>query len=74
MTHALKVVIAPDRGKTMVVEIGGKPLLCGLKKKDPFSREGCKYDDKKCIVDDKVDCTAAGTCYAITCDFVEKWI
>ena len=68
MTHALKGVLAPDKGETMVVERGGKPLLSGLKKKDPFSKEGCKYDDRKCIVDNKVDCTSTGTCYAITCD------
>ena len=68
MTQALKGVIAPDKGETMVVERGGKSLLSGLKKKDPFSKEGCKYGDRQCIVDRKVDCTSTGTCYAITCD------
>ena len=57
-----------DKGETMVIERGGNPLLSGLKVKDPFSKEGCKYRDGKCIVDSKVDCTATGACYAITCN------
>ena len=71
MTQSLKGVIAPDNGETMVVERGGKPLLSGLKKKDPFSKEGCKYGDRQCLVDNKVDYTSTGTCYAITCDLCE---
>ena len=74
VTETLRGVLAPDKGETMVIERGGKPLLSGLKKRDPFITKGCKYNDIRCIVDQKVHCTATGTCYAITCDscgFVE---
>ena len=68
MSNTLSGVKAPDNGETMVIEKGGKSLLSGLKKKDPFKSEGCRYENEKCIVDHKTDCSTTGACYAVTCD------
>ena len=68
MSDTLSGVKAPDMGETMVIERGGRPLLSGLRKKDPFKVEGCTYQNNNCIVDSKSDCTTTGACYAITCD------
>ena len=68
MSNILCGVKAPDSGETMVIEKGGKSLLSGFKKKDPFKLEGCRYGNEKCLVDHKTDCTTTGACYTVTCN------
>ncbi len=45
ISKALTEIKAPDGGKTLVIERGGKPVLGGLEKKDPFQRDGCRYGE-----------------------------
>ena len=58
--ETLKDVRAPDNGKTLVIERGGKPVFSGLEKRDPFQTEGCKYR-MGCLVSEGVNCTEVGT-------------
>ena len=56
----------PDKGRTMVVERGGRAVLGGLEKKDPFQKQGCKYGEE-CLADEGEDCSKVGVCYEIRC-------
>ena len=58
---------APDGGLTKVVEKGGKSIIAGLSKPDPFRTNSCPFPDK-CWCTQKTDCWQARTVYRITCN------
>ena len=53
--------------KRIVLEEGGEPVTIGLKRKNPFSTNGCKFGDNQCIVSPSSDCSAMGATYIIRC-------
>jgi hypothetical protein len=53
--------------KVKVIETGGVPISLGLKKGDPFRREGCDFGDEGCIVDPKTSCGVMGAVYQLLC-------
>ena len=53
--------------KTVVLEEGGHPISLGLKKRDPFAVEGCKFNDTKCIMKRGSDCSIMNAVYVIRC-------
>ena len=57
---------APDGGKTLVLERGGKSILAGLRRADPFLAEGCPFQEK-CLVRGRRSCWTAGVVYALIC-------
>ena len=66
--EALKKNPQADGGRTMVLEDGGVPATLGLKIRDPFRQEECRFKDTKCRVDPKTDCSQQGRVYIITCN------
>jgi hypothetical protein len=67
LQSALKTIPAPDGGSTKVIEASGIPITCGLKKANPFKKDGCQFGDPGCAVDPKTDCGTMGACYVLTC-------
>ena len=55
----------------MVIERGGRPILGGLEKKDPFQKSGCKYGEG-CLAEEGVDCSKVGICYEIRCTMCDE--
>ena len=66
--EALRDIKGPDGGSTMVIEKGGRSILSGIEIPDPFKENKCRFNDIKCIVDNKQDCGTSSACYEITCD------
>ena len=64
--EATRKHIAPDGGKTLVVEKAGKGLLSGIKKPDPFMPAGCPFLNK-CTMGEKGTCTSSRVVYKHTC-------
>ena len=62
-----KVGVTKTGGKRIVQEEGGNPISLGLKKRDPFSTDNCRYGDNLCLSRPGQDCGAMGTIYLITC-------
>ena len=48
-------------------EGGGHPTSLGLKKRDPFMTNGCKFNDTECIMRNDKDCSMMGAIYIIRC-------
>ena len=65
---ALEKVPQADGGRTMVLEDGGVPATLGLKKRDPFRVERCRFKDDNCRVDPSTDCSQQGRVYILTCN------
>ena len=63
----LKAGTQADGGQTMVLEDGGAPATMGLKVKDPFRVEECRFKDKDCNVTTTTDCSQQDKTYIITC-------
>ena len=61
-----KTIPGPDGGKTLVIENGGKPILAGLTKKDPFENNNCKWNEP-CLVSQEQDCSNSNAVYKISC-------
>ena len=55
-----------DGQQKLVLEDGGVPVTLGLKQKDPFSDNKCKFGDEECWVQDG-KCNAMGCIYNVTC-------
>ena len=71
LSSALSDYRASNGGKTMVIERGGRPILGGLEKKDPFQKSGCKYGEG-CLAEEGVDCSKVGICYEIRCTMCDE--
>ena len=71
MSETLKDVRAPDKGKTLVIERGGKPVFSGLEERDQFKIEGCRYG-MGCLAGEGVNCSEVNTCYRITCTMCKE--
>ena len=56
------------RGRTKPVEKGGLPVSIGLKKKDPFNKDGCDFGDNRCPIDEKQSYSTMGSCYRAICE------
>ena len=54
----IKNLLAPDGGKTLVVEAAGRPITAGLTNPDPGLAKGCPHRDK-CPVVPEQRCTGA---------------
>ena len=65
--ESLKDTLAPDKGKTMVIEKGGRPFTAGIMMPDPFKPPRCRYDDANCMVDAGDDCMKSNVVYRIDC-------
>ena len=65
---ALEKAPQADGGKTMVLEDGGVPAHLGLKSRDPFRVEKCRFKDDNCRVDPATDCSQQGRVYILTCN------
>ena len=52
LADMLKTALNPIGAKerVQVVEEGGVPLTAGLRKKDPFFLESCRFSDPNCII------------------------
>ena len=53
--EAVKGCVAPDGGKTMVLEKSGRSIMAGLRQPDPFLAPGCQFEDK-CLVEGRRSC------------------
>ena len=58
-------LIGPDKGLTKVVEKGGRSIMLGLQRANPFPQEGCDFGKERCLVGP--GCSITGACYKITC-------
>ena len=56
----------PDGGATRVVEMGGKPILAGLGRADPFRVIRCPWE-VKCWVKEGIDCWKTRVIYVVVC-------
>ena len=52
----------------MVLEDGGAPATLGLKTRDPFRTDECRFKDPDCQVSTSVDCSRQDLTYIITCN------
>ena len=62
-----KVGTTKAGGRRIVQEEGGNPISLGLKKRDPFAVQTCRYGDSQCLGRPGQDCGAMGALYLITC-------
>ena len=60
--------------KLLLVEDGGKPILTGLRVKDPSRPSGCIFGDTDCMVDPKTPCDKTGVVYKITCNSCSEFV
>ena len=66
MKDHLKDIRGPDGGKTLVIEQGGRSLLSGIQRGDPFRPKECRWKEN-CYVDTNQDCMQADIVYQIKC-------
>ena len=57
----------PRKGRILVTEDGGLPVICSLKRTDPFRKPQCRFNDPKCLVEEGKDCAKTGILYEISC-------
>ena len=55
-----KVGTTKTGGKRLVQEEGGNPISLGLKSRDPFAVNTCRYGDNQCLGRPGQDCGAMG--------------
>ena len=66
LRKALVNSTAPDGGKTLVVEKGGRSIIAGLKNPDPYRILGCQYQEQ-CMIDSRQSCCQSGIVFSLTC-------
>ena len=73
MAEALRKAIGTTNdGQTrLVLEDGGAPITLGLKKKDPFETNACKFGDPQCWIKDG-KCHKMSCIYNITCNTCQE--
>lgn len=57
-----------EKDKTMLIENAEALITAGLKEGIHFRKEGCVFNDPKCKMDPKSDCSNTGIVYEIKCD------
>ena len=48
-------------------EDGGLPVICSLRRTDPFRVPECRFKDPDCLVESGKDCAKTGVLYEISC-------
>ena len=63
-------MMAPDGGRTLIVEAAGLSITAGLRNPDPSWPKGCPHQDK-CPVDPKQTCGGSRIVYQLNCTTCE---